>query len=97
MTRSRALATGVTIKMDKEEVAVIGSGPAGMVAAFALHSDEKRKFNVTLFEMVNLHNLSQHPAFKADRLYRARPSALTATPTSMSSLRLASPLILMFL
>ncbi|KUJ12152.1 FAD/NAD(P)-binding domain-containing protein [Mollisia scopiformis] len=29
----------------KKEVAVVGSGPAGLVAAFALHNDLQRKFN----------------------------------------------------
>ena len=38
--------------MVKQNVAVIGTGPAGLVAAFALHNDLQRQFNVTSFEMV---------------------------------------------
>ncbi|KAL5313515.1 hypothetical protein ACEPPN_017935 [Leptodophora sp. 'Broadleaf-Isolate-01'] len=44
--------------MGKQEVAVIGTGPAGLVAAFALHNDLQKKFNVTIFEM--------HPALSLD-------------------------------
>lgn len=40
--------------MGKQEVAVIGTGPAGLVAAFALHNDLQKKFNVTIFEMVSV-------------------------------------------
>lgn len=40
--------------MAKKEVAVIGTGPAGLVAAFALHNDLQKKFNVTVFEMVRV-------------------------------------------
>jgi NADPH-dependent glutamate synthase beta subunit-like oxidoreductase len=38
--------------LDKQEVAVIGTGPAGLVAAYALKNDVGMKYNVTLFEMV---------------------------------------------
>ena len=40
--------------MGKQEVAIIGTGPAGLVAAFALHNDVQKKFNVTIFEMVGV-------------------------------------------
>lgn len=38
--------------MGKEEVAIVGTGPAGLVAAFALHNDLNGRFNVTVFEVV---------------------------------------------
>jgi protoporphyrinogen oxidase len=38
--------------MEKERVAVVGTGPAGLVAAFCLQNDLENKFDVTVFEMV---------------------------------------------
>lgn len=37
---------------DKETVAVIGSGMAGLVTAFLLQQDKKHRYDVQLFETV---------------------------------------------
>jgi protoporphyrinogen oxidase len=39
--------------MGKQSIAVVGSGPAGLAAAFALHNDLERKYDVAVFEMVS--------------------------------------------
>jgi cation diffusion facilitator CzcD-associated flavoprotein CzcO len=41
-------------KMEKLRAAVVGTGPAGLVAAFALHNDLQSCFDVTIFEAVNI-------------------------------------------
>lgn len=39
---------------DKQTVAVVGSGMAGLVTAFLLQQDKKGRYDVQLFETVNL-------------------------------------------
>lgn len=51
---THSLVTEAPATMGKQEVAVIGTGPAGLVAAFALYNDLEGKFNVTVFEMVSM-------------------------------------------
>jgi 2-polyprenyl-6-methoxyphenol hydroxylase-like FAD-dependent oxidoreductase len=38
--------------MDRERIAVVGSGMAGLATAWALHNDPAHKFDVTVFEKV---------------------------------------------
>jgi protoporphyrinogen oxidase len=38
--------------MDRERIAVVGSGMAGLATAWALHNDPSHKFDVTVFEKV---------------------------------------------
>ena len=40
--------------MDKLKVAVVGTGPAGLVAAFALHNDRQSRYDVTILEAVSI-------------------------------------------
>jgi protoporphyrinogen oxidase len=39
---------------EKQKVAVVGTGPAGLVAAWALQNDLKGRYDVTIMEMVSL-------------------------------------------
>lgn len=37
-----------------QKVAIIGTGLSGLTTAYLLHNDEKKRYDVTLFEQVKL-------------------------------------------